>query len=135
MARGGPPTRARGRGTPREARQLLIQWDPAFGCQPEGEQERDGRVGRARGRRWSSHPCTGHWEKGPRAGRDSPPTQYQGTWSLCRKIGEGGTALPDGQQAAEQPFPPAGIAAGKTLPLPGMGGKGVHPRHGMPGRG
>lgn len=49
VARGGPPTRARGQGTPREARQPLLWRDPPFGCQPEGGQERDGRVGRVRG--------------------------------------------------------------------------------------
>ena len=121
VARGGPPTRAKGRGTSREARQPLIWQDLAFGCQPEGGQEWDGRVGRARGRRWGSHPGTEHWEKGPRAGRGSPPIQYQGTWSPCRKTREGGQ---DGQQAAEQPLPPAASPPGRPFPSLGWGAEG-----------
>lgn len=56
-----------------------------------------------------------------------PPTQYQGTWSLCRKIGEGGTALPDGQQAVEQPFLQRLSPPGRPFPSLGWGVRGSTP--------
>lgn len=127
VAWGGPPTRVRRWGTPGEARQPPVWQDPPFGCQPKGGQERDSRRGRARGRRRRSHPGTGHWKKGPRAGRDSPPAPYQGTRSPCRKIGEGSTALP-GQAAGSGAALSSNGHCHWEDPFSGVRGKGGPPQ-------
>lgn len=126
VAWGGPPTRARGQGTPREARQPLIWRDLPFGCQPEGGQERDGRVGRVRGRRRMSHPTTGRWEKGPRADRDShlrPHTRARGPRAGKLVRGAAGT----GSRQRSSPFLQRASPTGGPFPSLGWEARGSTP--------